>query len=201
MSKIYQHNGHEFTLKPYSIRMLAKYNLQVQLPLGLIVPQKKKEFKEKYNLDTVNLDRYTEQIAELEEIIASFKGTASDEEIETHIKSGSYTETEYATMKEFKAVFTVDDIANLAKFQTKLSDVKSAFANDEQAKQAEYQFMRINDACTIDLLQDAGVMRPLFPELLNGDVSKIDMDLPDYNDFIKEVMLDFFLLIKPKTVT
>ena len=199
--KKYSHNGHDFTLKPYSIRMLAKYNLQVQLPLGLIVPQKKKEFKDKYKLDTASLEKYTEQIAELDEIISSFKGAATDDELDAYIASGTFTESDIELINEFKATLTTEDIANLTKFKNRLSDVKTAFANDEQAKQAEFQYMRINDACTIDLLQDEQAMRPLFPELLEGDVSKIDMNLPDYNDFIKEVMLDFFLLIGQKVNT
>jgi len=181
--------------------MLAKYNLQVQLPLGLIVPQKKKEFKDKYKLDTASLEKYTEQIAELDEIISSFKGAATDDELDAYIASGTFTESDIELINEFKATLTTEDIANLTKFKNRLSDVKTAFANDEQAKQAEFQYMRINDACTIDLLQDEQAMRPLFPELLEGDVSKIDMNLPDYNDFIKEVMLDFFLLIGQKVNT
>ncbi len=90
-----------------------------------------------------------------------------------------------------------EQVEYLSTLETKLSDLKEALANDQEAQILIKTKQDIEGIILMGLVLNIPVMKKFLGKILIGDISKIEFsDNDDYIKFASEVLVNFFTLMQ-----
>lgn len=83
----------------------------------------------------------------------------------------------------------------LSELETKLDAVKNDFENDNEVIITQKLIRDIEALLIKEVASDNKIMTSLYSKMLEGDVSKIDVNDKEYQKFSLEVLANFFILV------
>ena len=173
-TKTYNIQGETFSLqtntldvKKYSARLLARI--------------KKLAYEYTKDIDFTVLEKYTERKQELETAKNQIQGLI-DSNVDEH-------------GNELTNVKKQDYVKRINEYEIKLCGMDKEFMNNADAQKLIILKAELEKCAMIELLADSEFIKEILSKLLKGgNTDKIDLNKPDAQQFITEVIYDFFCL-------
>ena len=170
MIKTYTFNNTQFTLRENNLSLLNSAN-------EMLIKYRKKLFEYTSDLDMREADKYRKMIEEYR---------LSIEFIEMRIEEALAAGDELTAAEEK---------LELARIKSVLEELETEFNDNITVQNLINLESDCRDFVLLAIITDKELMKKTLKAILKGDFSNLDFDSPDIFPFIRDVILDFFLIM------
>jgi benzoyl-CoA reductase/2-hydroxyglutaryl-CoA dehydratase subunit BcrC/BadD/HgdB len=174
--KIYTYKGNTFGMRDNDLELL-KYASPVLVKYRKLLYEYTNDI-DMSALDThrQRLDQFKTAVSQLQELLKEIPENIEEEDIENEQNKSKYT----------------GEIERLTKL---LNETQKEFDNDIIVQKQIRLYNECEGFVILNIISDIQFIKPILKNILTGDFRLLDFNDPGIIDFIREVVIDFFLII------